>query len=61
MLSAPGPERLFGGGEGRGLRRDEDGGGLFGDVGAHEETRVLRAPQFDRVRKGKGAESSLVM
>ena len=35
---------LFGGGEGRGLRRGEHGGGLLGDPGALKETRVLRAP-----------------
>ena len=47
---------LFGGGEGRGLGCGEDGGGFFGDAGAFEETRVLRAPQPHRVGEGEGAE-----
>jgi hypothetical protein len=34
----------------------EDCGGFFGDAGAFEEMRVLRAPQLDRVREGEGAE-----
>jgi hypothetical protein len=38
------------------LRRCEHGGGLFGDAGALEEVRVLRALQLDGVREGEGSE-----
>src|SRR5215471_18235936 len=47
---------LFGGGEGRGLRRGEHGGGLFRDAGAFEEARALRTPQTHRIGKGEGTE-----
>jgi hypothetical protein len=50
------PAPLFGGGDGRGLRRGEDRGGLFGDAGALEEFRVLPTPQLDCVRRGEGAK-----
>src|SRR5215831_16785345 len=48
--------RLFGGGEGWGLRCGEDCGGFLGNARAFEKARVLRAPQLDRVREGEGAE-----
>ena len=47
---------LFGGGAGGGVGFGEDRGGLFGDAGAFEETRVLRASQAHCVGKGEVAE-----
>jgi hypothetical protein len=51
VATLPRPKLL--GGEGRGLRRGEHGAGVFGDRGAFEEARVLRALQARLIGEGE--------
>ena len=43
------------------MRRGEHCGGFFGDPGAFEEARVLRAPQARLIGEGEDAEIAAVM